>query len=153
MTVHFLSQLSPSQTLRVTHFKLHCCFISSQNHQEKVWVFSSSLHMLWFVCYFLAVWVVIFCHIVFNRFTLCTGYGGLCLMLISSGIVLLVTMFLSLVYALTFVDVYTLLGNGYGVFLVFTSFVCMKVYLCLWFWISYLVSLCFWCHYLCVLLS
>ena len=47
-------------TLRVTHFKLHCCFISSQNHQEKVWVFSSSLHMLWFVCYFLAIWVVIF---------------------------------------------------------------------------------------------
>ena len=60
MNVHLLSQLSPSQTLRVTHFKLRCCFISSQNHQEMVWVFSSSLHMLWFVCYFLAVWVVIF---------------------------------------------------------------------------------------------
>ena len=60
MTVHLLSQLSPSQTLRVTHFKLLCCFISFQNHQEKVWIFSSSLHMLWFMCYFLAVQVVIF---------------------------------------------------------------------------------------------
>ena len=74
-------------------------------------------------------------------------------MLISSGVVLLVTMFLSLFCALAFVGVYTLLGNGFGDFLVFTPFVCMKVYLCLWFWITYLVSLCFCCHYMCVLLS
>ena len=68
MTVHFLFRLKLTQTLCVTPFELHCCVISSQNHQEKVWVFSSSLHMLWFGRYFLAVWVVIFvilCSIVF----------------------------------------------------------------------------------------
>ena len=37
MTIHLLSQLSHSQTLHVTHFKLHCYFIFSQNHQEKDW--------------------------------------------------------------------------------------------------------------------
>ena len=42
-------------------------------------------------------------------------------MLISSGIVLLVIMFLSLFCALTFVGVYTLLGNGFGVFSGFYS--------------------------------
>ena len=44
MTIHLLSQLSPSQTLSVPIFKLHWCFISSQNHQEKVWVLFSSSH-------------------------------------------------------------------------------------------------------------
>ena len=35
VTIHFLSQLSLSQTLRVTLFEPHFCFISSQNLQEK----------------------------------------------------------------------------------------------------------------------
>ena len=35
MTIHFLSQLKLTQTLRVTLYKLHFCFISSQNPQEK----------------------------------------------------------------------------------------------------------------------
>ena len=111
-----------------------------------------------FICYVLCVTFLLFgllflSYCVQTFYSLCAGYGGLCLMLISSGVVLLVTMFLSLFCALAFVGVYTLLGNGFGVCLVFTPFVCMKVYLCLWFWITYLVSLCFWCHYMCVLLS
>ena len=57
-----------SQTLRVTHFKLHCYFISSQNHQEKVWVFSSSLHILCFEYYFLAFCVeTVFCNILYSN--------------------------------------------------------------------------------------
>ena len=95
-----------------------------------------------------------FCHIVFNRFTLCVlGMVDCVWWLISSGVVLLFTMYLSLFCALAFVGFYTLLGNGFGVFLIFTPFVCLKVYLCLWFWITYLVSLWFCCHYMCVLLS
>ena len=35
MTIHFLSQLKLTQTLRITLYKLHFCFISSQNSQEK----------------------------------------------------------------------------------------------------------------------
>ena len=40
MTIHFLSQLKLTQTLRVTLYKLHFCFISSQIFKKKVWVFS-----------------------------------------------------------------------------------------------------------------
>ena len=43
MTVHLLSQLSPSQTLRVTHFELHCCFLSTKIFKKKVWVFFLTL--------------------------------------------------------------------------------------------------------------
>ena len=52
------------KTICVTLFELHLCFISSQNHQEKVWVFSSSLHILCFEYYFLAFCVdIVFCNI------------------------------------------------------------------------------------------
>ena len=44
-----------SQTHRVTHFQLDCCFISSQNHQEKVWVLFSSSHILCLMNVFRAI--------------------------------------------------------------------------------------------------
>ena len=40
MTIHLLSQLSPSQTLRVPIFKLHCCFIFAQKSSSNRYGFS-----------------------------------------------------------------------------------------------------------------
>ena len=40
MTVHLLSQLSPSQTLRVPIFKLHCCLFSAQKSSSNRYEFS-----------------------------------------------------------------------------------------------------------------
>ena len=86
VTIHLLSQLSPSQTLRVPIFKLHWCFISSQNHQENVWIlFSSSL----FPC-FMNVFLVIWIDTMFETFlSLFDGYDLLCLLLISSVFMLI----------------------------------------------------------------
>ena len=81
VTIHLLSQLSPSQTLRVPIFKPHWCFISYPNHQEKVWVLFSSSHFPYFMDVFITIWI----DIVFVTFlSLCVGYGLLCLLLISS---------------------------------------------------------------------
>ena len=89
MTIHLLSQLSPSQTLHVPIFKLHWCFISSQNHQEKVWVLFSSSHFPCLMNVFLAIWI----DTVFETFiSLFDRYGWLCLLLISSAFILLVTL-------------------------------------------------------------
>ena len=86
VTVHLLPQLSLSQTLRVPIFKLHWCFISYPNHQEKVWVLFSSSHFPYFMDVFLAIWI----DTVFETFlSLCDGYGLLCLLLISSDFMLI----------------------------------------------------------------
>ena len=85
VTIHLLSQLSLSQTLRVPIFKLHWCFISSQNHLEKVWVFFSSSHFPCFMNVFLDIWI----DTMFETFlSLFDGYGLLCLLLISSVFIL-----------------------------------------------------------------
>ena len=81
VTVHLLSKLSPSQTLRESIFKSHWCFISYPNHQEKVWVLFSQSHFPYFMDIFITVWI----DIVFETFlSLCDGYGLLCLLLFSS---------------------------------------------------------------------
>ena len=81
VTVHLLSKLSPSQTLRESIFKPHWCFISYPNHQEKVWVLLSQSHFPYFMDIFIIVWI----DIVFDIFlSLCDGYGLLCLILFSS---------------------------------------------------------------------
>ena len=114
----------------------------------------SSLYMLWFICYFLAVWVVIFvilCSIVL----LCVCW----VWWIVFDVDFIWYCFAghnALIFVLCFDICWCLYSFGKWVwcfFLVFTPFVCMKVYLCLWFWITYLVSLCFCCHFMCVLLS
>ena len=85
VTVHLLSKLSPSQTLHVPIFKLHWCFISYPNHQEKVWVLFSSSHFPYFMDVFITIWT----DIVFETFlSLCDEYGVLCLLLISSVVML-----------------------------------------------------------------
>ena len=70
VTIHFLSKLSPSQTLRESIFKSHWCFIFYPNHQEKVWVLFSQSHFPYFMDIFVTVWI--------------DGYGLLCLLLFSS---------------------------------------------------------------------
>ena len=86
MTIHLLSQLSPSQTLRVPIFKLHWCFISFQNHQEKVWILFFSSHFPCFMNVFLVIWI----DTMFKTFlSLFVGYGLLCLLLISSVFILI----------------------------------------------------------------
>ena len=86
MSIHFLSQLKLTQTLRVTLYKLYCCFISSQIFKKKVWVFSSSLHISCFEYYFLdfCVVTVIWNILCLNMFLLkLLGMGWLFLLLIS----------------------------------------------------------------------
>ena len=84
---------------------------------------------------------------------MCAGYGGLCLMLISSGIVLLVTMFLFFVLCSGCCWFQTLLLKGFGTFCdLLHSFVCVLKYA----WgigllISYYCALCW--HNMCVLAS
>ena len=81
VTVHLLSKLSPSQTLRESIFKPHWCLISYPNHQEKVWVLLSQSHFPYFMVISITVWI----DIVFETFiSLCDGYGVLCLLLFSS---------------------------------------------------------------------
>ena len=86
-SLSFLSETS--QTHYVTHFQLHCCFISSQNHQEKVWVLFSSSHILCLMNVFRAIWVDTILETFFSWFD---GYGWLCLLLLSSVFILLVTL-------------------------------------------------------------
>ena len=81
VTVHLLSKISPSQTLRVSIFKSHWCFISYLNHQEKVWVLFSQSHFSYFMDIFITVWIDI---VVESFLSLCDGYGSLCLLLFSS---------------------------------------------------------------------
>ena len=86
MSIHFLSQLKLTQTLCVTLYKLHCCFISSQIFKKKVWVFSSSLHISCFEYYFLdfcvvtAIWDILCLNMFLLRLL---GMGWLFLLLIS----------------------------------------------------------------------
>ena len=123
VTIHLLSQLSPSQTLCVPIFKIHCCFISSQNHQEKVWVLVSSSHIPCLMNVFLAIWVD---NVFETFFSLFDGYGWLCLLLLSSVFILLVTLCFSLFYYLPVADFQTLLINGFGSFRdLLHSFVCV----------------------------
>ena len=58
--VHLLSQLSPSQMLCVTHFKLHCCFLSTQNLQEKGMGFLFHTLYFLFLCFSLLIICIFF---------------------------------------------------------------------------------------------
>ena len=81
VTVHFLSKLSPFQTLRESIFKPHWCFISYPNHQEKVWVFAFSISFSLFLDIFVTVWIDIVFKILLS---LCNGFDVFCLLLFSS---------------------------------------------------------------------
>ena len=78
VTVHLLSKLSPSQTLRVPIFKPHWCFISYPNHQEKVWVLFYSSHFPFFLDVFITIWIDIvfwYLHVVDSENLLLNEFG------------------------------------------------------------------------------
>ena len=61
MSIHFLSRLKLTQTLRVTLFKLHFCIISSQDLQEKGMGF---LCLIWFFMFWVLFAWFLSCHYV-----------------------------------------------------------------------------------------
>ena len=65
MTIHFLSQLILTETLRVTLYKFHCCTCSPPNLQEKRYGFLFShliSRILSFIFGCICVGVLIFCY-------------------------------------------------------------------------------------------
>ena len=66
MTIHFLSQLILTETLRVTLYKFHCCICSPPNLQEKKrygFLFSHLIsRILSFIFVSICVGVLIFCY-------------------------------------------------------------------------------------------
>ena len=96
-------------------------------------------------CYFLSYCVQSF-------YSLCAGYGGLCLMLISSGIVLLVIMFLFFVLCFGCCWFSNSFDKWVWYFLWLTPFICVCVDVCLRHWITYLILLCFYVDVTCVCL-
>lgn len=136
-SLSFLSETS--QTHCVIHFQLHCCFISSQNHQEKgmglIFLISYSLFSECFSCHLsrycirLVVFVVAFIrfHIVGHIvlfFVLCFG----CCWFSNS------------------------FDKWVWYFLWLTPFICVCVEVCLRHWITYLILLCFYVDITCVCL-
>ena len=126
VTVHLLSQLSPSQTLRLPIFKLHGCFISSQNHQEKVWVLFSSSHFPCLMNVFPVIWI----DAVFETFFLFVWWIWLVVFVVDfiSFHVDWSQCAFSLFWYLSVVDSQTLLLNGFGFFFFF--FLCLAPFTC-----------------------
>ena len=73
-------------------------------------------------------------------------------MLISSVFIVLVSLCFSLFCTLAVVGFHTHLVNGFGIFLCFTPFVCVSVFVCQRNWITYLILLCFYVIITCVCL-
>ena len=75
MTIHFLSQLNLTQTLRVILYKLHCCTCSPSNLQEKRYglLFSHLISLiLSFFFVSICVGVLIFVMGLFRSFWVCS---------------------------------------------------------------------------------
>ena len=143
------------KTIRVTLFELNLCYISSQNHQEKVWVFSSSLHILYFEYYLLAFLSChcILRHTVFEHFILrLLGMVG-CVWCWFHLLSYYLSHCANLCSMLGFVGFHTHLVYGFGIFLFYSVCECECLSMsealdCL----SYITMfLC--CHNMCVLLS
>ena len=146
-SLSFLSETS--QTHRVTHFQLHCCFISSQNHQEKVWVLFSSSHILCLVNVFS-------CHL--SRYCIQNILLFVCWVWLVEFVVAFIRFHIVGHIVLFFVLCFGCcwFSNSFDkwvwFFLWLTPFICVCVKVCLRYWITYLRLLCFYVDITCVCL-